>query len=325
MYPQKCNWLVCYKMDEDQYWVIDKLLDRAVELTTLQMYFLSKLDGKTDPYTIDESLSKEEVDSILHDLEFEFLLREDKHKLIWEDGMYMWTIHIPKRRKKRKKVAKICNALLLYSVLPIFLLGIFLRFHPIGSTVPDTAPGSFWLCIGIIILSAMIHEIAHGNACLAYGGNVFEYGVMISGLMPCFYTLMDYKGVKNGYKRLQIIAAGVESHLLLAGIGMIVARLFPELYMPAMHVFFVNIVLAIVNFSFIDTTDGMCIIGLLCFGDERIVDKAKRIARSKRYRKRLYKEGVNGYMKVGVSYMLCAVQILYPLLLVYEIMVVFGW
>lgn len=325
MYPQKCNWLVYQKIDNDTYLVNDRLLERTVELSAVQVAFLNKLDGKKDPYAIDDSLTKEQVDSILFDLEFEFLLREDKHKLLWEDGIYIWTVHIPKRRKFKRKVAKVCNDLLMYSVLPVLFVGIFCMLNPTERIVPNPEQYSFWWCLGALLISGGVHEIAHANACLGYGGYVFEYGVMFSGMMPCFYTLMDYKRVKNGFKRLQIIAAGVETHLLIIGASLIVARLFPDIYIIAIQVMIVNVVLAVVNFSFVDTTDGMSIIGFLCFGDERILDKAKRVTRNKRYRKRLYNEGLNGRMKVAVSYMLCATQIIYPLVLAFELMVLLGW
>lgn len=45
------------------------------------------------------------------------------------------------------------------------------------------------------------HEISHAIACLGYGGKFFEAGVMMKGIMPGAYVLIDDFGIKSRLKK----------------------------------------------------------------------------------------------------------------------------
>ena len=50
----------------------------------------------------------------------------------------------------------------------------------------------FGLLVGIFL-----HELGHMFACIAYGGEVFEVGVMLQFFLPGAYVLMNKNRIKN--------------------------------------------------------------------------------------------------------------------------------
>ena len=57
-YPCLTNWNRFKKIDRDTYLVKSVLEDNAFEMDTYSVWFAHQLDGKTDPYTVDEGLSE---------------------------------------------------------------------------------------------------------------------------------------------------------------------------------------------------------------------------------------------------------------------------
>lgn len=96
-YPMLCNW-VSFQKNDDHYVLSDFVNDLYYTVDEQYISFLKKLDGRTNPYTIDKSLTHSEVDVLLEELDKNDLLRNSRIlALSWE--MVLLTIWIPKKIK----------------------------------------------------------------------------------------------------------------------------------------------------------------------------------------------------------------------------------
>ena len=321
-HPTLANWIRFKRISENDYKIINLLYDEEIESDSYTVWFASQLNGKRNPYKIDKSKSKEDVDLLLDELESENVIRGDKRFFSKFFLLLLVTVWQPKVTTNLRVVSYVINGLLLTSFLPLLTFSIFYFLHYTYDLKFDymTLGCIFGLFIGLVM-----HELGHMFACLGYGGRVFEVGVMLQFLlMPGAYVLMNESNIKKRMKRIQVSAAGIEMNLLLSAIFLILSARFESLSGFFLGAAIQNSFLAFLNLTLVNGFDGMTIMGEL-LGVEGLVVKAKRITKSKLRKKRLKRDGISGRATIAVCYALRTIQIAFPLILILNIVGVISW
>lgn len=308
-YPMLNNWLTFKRINPYEYSVRDGLLEYEFTMGCDIADFARKLDGDHNPYYVDKRFSRAEVDQMMNALEDNDLLRYSK-TLISEFGSIYRTLWIPRFNKTSRAIAVIWNIVLNLLWLPVFILGIiaYTKKLPIG--------GSDYMLLGVIlglISGIVLHEFGHMCSGIYHGAKVFEMGVMISSFLPGAYVLLDSSNLKSKMAKIRISSAGVKSNLLLSGVFLLLACLFPSVGSPLLGAAINNAFLAFINITLIKGLDGAAIISDL-LGIDDIVSKSKEILHSKKARRRLSKKGLNGYAVMAIAVAVRATQIALPLL-----------
>lgn len=231
-YPRTANWLEFEPLEDGRYMVWDSMMDDTTKIEPEMMSFLRKLDGRTDPSQILTTLSKEDVDDVINNLTESGLVRKSGRRLDFGDRSLVYTLWIPKITERITRIAKICNAVLMLSNIPAFILGLLVYWKL--PDINDEEP-VWWMMIiltiagilGAVVVGGALHEISHAMACIAYGGSVYEFGLMFHGPLPGAYTFMSSNRVKGRVQHAQIDAAGVQMNLLLAGASFAMIHLVP--------------------------------------------------------------------------------------------------
>lgn len=308
-YPQLANWITFKKVDDSEYLVTNFLTDEEYAMDLYTVWYAKKLNGQRDPYRIDSRLSEKDVTDILDDLEEKDMLRQGKVISRSLSSIYV-TVWIPKITATLRIIAYIINKLLLILLVPLLCYSIYhFRIDYI-----DFGNGYFILgtIIGILV-GIVLHELGHMFACLAYGGRVFEIGVMVERFIPGAYVLMDINAIKKRMQRIQVDAAGIEMNLLITTFALILASNVEYFSGFFLGVAINNVFLALLNLLFINGFDGSAIISEI-FGTEIIVEKAKEITKRKGLKKQMLNKGVSGVAIVIFCYLLRAFQISLPIL-----------
>ena len=245
-YPKLNNWLVFRRKDEITYDVRDCLNDEELTMGVTIAGFARKLDGKHDPFQVDDTLTWEEVIGMLYALEEHGLLR---HSMVLSSsgGSVYRTLWFPRNCPLVRTLAALCNSALEALWLPTFAFGLWLYakcMPPVNSD--QILMGSV---LGIVF-GAMLHELAHASAGLAYGARVFEVGVMLEWFIPGVYVLMDAENVRSRLKRVQISTAGAEANMLLAGMCFVLACVHPDVGTAMLCAAVSNVLLAVLNITF---------------------------------------------------------------------------
>lgn len=274
-YPRMKNWLVFKKTGYGEYEVTDFMNDETYILGSVIAHFAKRLDGNTDPFSISASLSDDDVIGLLRELDKHNLLRRSRVLNASLDGFY-YTLWIPRMQRSKHTIPSVLNKLLQVLFLPVFISGVV----SLVNIWPDFYGGSLVVNSIIGILSAMmVHEIAHAFAGMAYGGNVFEIGIMFRFPFPGAYVLMDTESVQGHLKRAQIDAAGIEANILLAGIAFILAAKSQWNAEGFFYIALINTELALVNLLLIDGLDGAGVMSAL-LGVDSLGEMSKRYCRN---------------------------------------------
>lgn len=320
-HPTLANWIRFKKVSENEYEIVDLLHDEKIQTDAYKVWFARQLNGKRNPYRIDKNKSKEEVDLLLRELEAENVIR-DKRFFSKFFLFLLVTVWQPKVTNNFRIASYIVNGLLLISFLPLSVFSIFYFLYYTYDINFD------YMIVGSItgmLIGLVMHELGHMFACLAYGGRVFEVGVMLQFLlMPGAYVLMNESNIKKRMRRVQISAAGIEMNLLLSALFLIFSVNFEMLSGFYIAAAIQNIFLALLNLTLVDGFDGMSIMGEL-LGVENVINKARRITRFKFKRKKLENDGVSGNATIAVCYVLRGIQIALPLILALNIVGVITW
>lgn len=183
-YPFFSNWIAYKRIPgQDAYYVKDYILDTKSVVPAEMMRFAKKLDGKTDPYSIRGKRSLTETRELLDELDYFGVIRWDQGNISDGDGLYMRTIVLTRNTKLKRTISKILNVLLMVSFLPILILGIYVYLivddfgyydlSVLGRIVYAHPVLCLWgFNIFSLICGGATHELCHGLACRAYGGNV---------------------------------------------------------------------------------------------------------------------------------------------------------
>ena len=311
-YPMSNNWLSYHRISNIEYDVRDNLDGSVYTMGCNATKIAKSLDGRTNPYQIDHTLSKEDVESILFDLREYNLLRTSRI-LEWSLGNLLYTVWIPRRTAFLQIFAFFMNYFLLLLWLPTITFGIYVFIdNVIMIDIGFSVAGCF---IGFV-LGICLHELGHAFAGIAYHAKVFEVGIGFQCFMPCAYTLMEYFSCKRLHK-IQIDAAGIETNILLTGISLMLCAAFPRHGAVFFSIALFNFSLSVFNLLCLNGSDGMTILSNVIGKDvEALLKKAWRVVLSRKSRKRLRQKGIIGHALILTSYIVVILQIVAPLLLV---------
>jgi putative peptide zinc metalloprotease protein len=226
---------------------------------------------------------------------------------------------IPVITKKHRIFAKIANAVLRVIWLPMLIFSLVL------SANAETDNNIFGMLAGLVVgmlVGMVFHEAGHMFACLAYGGRIFEVGVLLRFFMPGAYVMLDTSDIKVRMKRIQINAAGVEMNFLLTAIFGIIACCSYETSSFFAAAAGNNLIMGLLNLTFINGLDGMNIIGEL-LGIENFVARASKTLFNRKYRKKLFRKGVSGKAIATACIVICLAQMALPLIFAINILGVF--
>lgn len=319
-YPKFANWVVLKKLNEEEFLAKNHITDEEYIIDSCTIRYAKKLDGKTNPFRIDERLSKKDVLSMLDDLEEKGLIRYGR--IIDKSLSSLWvTVWIPKITASFRILACIINKLLLFLWLPMICYSLYhfkiyhLNFEE-GLLISGTIAG--------ILIGTFLHESGHIVACLAYGGRVFEMGVMMERFMPGAYVLIDVESIKERMNRIQVYAAGIEMNIIIASVNLIFASNLEWGCDFLFGIAVTNIYMALLNLLLIEDFDGSAIVSEF-LGTSDIVKNAKKITKQKKLRRRMLGKGPLGIAVVAVCYLIRMFQILLYLLIALNVISIVGW
>ncbi len=255
-YPMLDPWLEFSRCGPDIYVVEDETSGMLYLMNSSVARFLKKLNGRTDPYGIDPAFSEREVQRLLSELEAHELLRTGRLIRCGRGTAYcgLW---FPVLCPLLKIIAKAFNRCLQVLWAPILACGIwsFLYHTPHGYASFST----FAYLLGVL-LGVLIHEISHACAGFVLGAKVSEVGIMVRFYVFFgAYTRIDLDRITSCAKRVQVLAAGIESNFLLAGCFLLICcySRFPSVFFSAATA---NAVLGLLNLAFIPGFDGRFIL-----------------------------------------------------------------
>ena len=317
-FTRKNHYLQFKPIDDDWVYIENFLTGETWEVSREIAEFLKALNGKTNPYKINEELSEEFVDELLDDFDEEGWLYSGKRLMSGGLGTALFTLWIPDVKIWHRIAAKIWNSLLMLLYLPVFIIGVSILMR---GNFPFVDHDCNWgICyLAGLVPGLMLHELSHAAACLSDArGNVFEFGIMIRYFLPGAYVVLDTEKIRNRFKKAQIFAAGIEMNLLLAGIFLILLKFGWFDCSLLLYAALLNGILAAFNLALIGPLDGMKIFSEL-LGVKNIVDKAKKLIFDNDAKKILRKRGINGRAAIASCYIIVGFQILLPLILILNV------
>lgn len=294
-YPNLNSWVIVESESENTVHLRDLLFDEEYLFPAWIVGFIKKLDGKTDPYTIDSKLSRKVVDTIIQYLDEESLIYWGKWRH-FGTGTITRPIIVVREKHYTRALARILNMVLACLWLPCLLTGgIAFAHHP---HIGDLSSLQYYMVgVVIVLFAGLLHELAHAMASFAYGGIVVEMGVQVMWVFPGFYVAMNNDPIPHRLQKIQTHAAGVEMNLLLAGVGLLLASKGGVLEGVSFVFAVINTVLGLLNLTFFDSFDGCKIMGDL-MGDEDCIGVAKSIVFKQKKRRKVCRRGINGYLYV---------------------------
>lgn len=308
-YPMLTNYCDILYNEEDHPFLRFYAMDQDIPLDSNAVYFLSSLDGKTDPYTIWPDVPKEDVDELLEFLEDNWLIRRSR-VLVKGPGSIQWTLWIPKITSQKHFFANLYNIVIMLWPMWLFLgwLGFWYSMPLHTCSHPEG-----WGMLGLI-LGFPIHELGHMCAGLCYGGKIFELGFGFQWFLPIGYVMQESKGIKNPLKLAQINFAGIEANMTFAGILLLLAYFFPSANRALFYAAFFNVFNGILNLLFCDGLDGYHILenllGIVHLGEISNAVVSRRSARNG-----LLRHGSTGAAVILICYIVKALSLAFPLIL----------
>ncbi len=270
----------------------DGLFRERLRLDEREALLVSRLDGKTDPHSVDCGMDGEEIDSFLAELDEELLTCPAP---VERTGFGSYTLPLFFFGPTAKRTAsRILDTGLRLLWIPVFAWGIpaWLR---VGSEL-----GLIQLLLGILLGLAVgmpLHECAHAFTALAHGARLYEAGVMLLFFRPCAYVVVNEEQIRSRFGKISFHLAGVKMNLLLFGVFVAAARLLDHsgsLSCVLSVAGLCNAALGITNMTLIRGVDGSSAIGAL-LGNSDYVGDAIETLLSARRRRRLRRMGLNGY------------------------------
>jgi hypothetical protein len=116
----------------------------------------------------------------------------------------------------------------------------------------------------------------------------------------------------------------VETDLFLAGLFLILGAFLPNAGGMFLLAAALNGFLALMHLMLLPNSDGAAILSEI-LGTENIIAKAQEIVRNKEMRTALMAKGIHGAVGIGISYVLFGLQIIFPILLILNILEVIAW
>ncbi len=246
-YPKMTNYLIAKRRADRRYQVKNVLKNTVFIMDPFEYFFLTYLNGINDPYDY-PALENYEIEETLKKF-----IENDLVRFGTKMTSGMSTFYIPRKTKAAGILPAVFNLLLILTFLPVFGYGLY-TVQKYMTAINTNSHYFLGLVFGLL-LSSIVHEVSHAVACLSYGGYFFEFGFLIN-ILPGIYALIDYSNVERRLRRVQIIAAGIEGNLLLAGLNFILAANSPFGSGLFFWIGAVNVVYAALNLSTMGNLDG---------------------------------------------------------------------
>lgn len=323
-YPKFANWVSIHRIKEtDRFLVKDHLLEGEYEFGDVEyVRFVKSLDGETDPYTINTSLSRDDVEHFLNFLNENELVRYGRVVKIGV-GSALFSILFPKRAAPIKRIiARILSFLLLVSFIPVFTTGCYffpkidIDFNPLQTVIGYV--------LGLAT-AMIVHEVfGHGLANVAYNiiGKNYEIGIMVQHfVMFGAYVLLDEQQIKKRWHRIQTLAAGVEQNFLTAGLSLILSYYVPSISTILFNIGISNAIIGLINLLLVNGLDGYHIFCELLGCDHDIVGQAVTAFMNRSF----LPKGSTSNMKILSSFFIIVTQAAFPILLVINVLGVISW
>lgn len=310
--------LLYKKIDESRYKVKNIENNEIFELGVNIVSFMNKLDGKTDPFTINTCLSDFEIEEVLDFLWDNELITKKKLKKI---GFLSYGIPLfrVKTTQKMRIASRLLNVLLMIFFVPVFITGLY-AVKDIYSLIDQNGFSYLiGLCVGIA-LGVIFHECGHAIAGLGYNAHIFTCGIII-GITPGAYVEIYDEHLKSSLQKAQISAAGIEMNLLLCGLSMICMRLVNSALSLLGGIAFSNLLLASVNLLPIIGVDGSQIINKL-IGEDLILCSDILIT-DKSFLSHSF-SNVRGLAEICSCILTVLSQISYPMLIIANILYIWS-
>lgn len=314
-YPKMDRYLAFKRKDSNTVKVSNEVYELSWEMDIWVARFLHKLDGKTNPYKIDPYMNRTEVAHLLEILEEAELLDDGERVFSMGIGSIIVPLWSPKVTQWYRLIGRLWNKVLMLCWLPIFFLGL-VEFLTQEWTGPESAFGTFYGYL-IFAFGILLHELSHAAACFDYGGSFYELGIMTHYFLPGAYVMISYDNVKNRMKRAQISVAGIESNMLLAGICLCLLKM--GWFNPVALLFgaFLNVITAVFNCSLLEGLDGIKIYQEFLGKD--FLEKAKRLIRDPKGKRKIRRRGINGKVTIIACYLIVIMQVLLPITLLINV------
>lgn len=318
-YPKWNNYCTLKRKD-DEVKITNHILEETFTLPIEIVRFGKKLDGKTNPYSIDKRLNRSMVCDLLKTLDALGCIRQSR-VLSKSIGSILFSLYIPNKISPYMRIfAWFYNKALQISFLPMLIFGI-----SYFSNSSETGDGGMYIGIILGFVSGIIlHETSHALAALSCPkGRFFEMGIGISYfIMPIAYALVDVRQVKNRFQRVQVNLAGIETNIFLCGLFLLLAGLcgstFWEMFLGAA---IQNGFLGLLNLVFSNGIDGANAMAEL-MGDRSntFISKSRKLIFNKKERQRVLSIGINGYAIVTSAYVFQLLQLTIPALYIWNVL-----
>lgn len=126
------------------------------------------------------------------------------------------------RIRKIRPACKLLNGVLPGGAVLALVAGITMRF--LLSDGVDMNNFNLPLYVGLLIASAVLHELAHLWAAISYSFPVFEAGILVENVFGiCLYVAHGRKPGVTKAEEIQVALAGIEANLLIMGLFLIVS------------------------------------------------------------------------------------------------------
>lgn len=317
-YPKKNHYLSFKRIGEDKYVIKHFLTEEEWEAPAQYVHFLKSLNGRRNPYEICPEMDKATVKELLLQLKEEELLDSGKRFSHQGFGEFLFALFTPEISIIHKRLGALWNNLLMVSWLPVFIAGCYFLKNMEWYTV-DYELNQVVCYILTISVATIVHELSHAAACIAYGGELYEMGVLWNVVLPGAYVMIDTDKIKNKFKRMQVYAAGVEANLFIVGLSLcaLILQIFDSYFLIAMAI--INFLFALLNICMLLNLDGMRVFSEI-FGDDMFLLTALVLLFDKDDRRMLRKRGIAGEMTIIASYTILGFQVILFLVLLVNIL-----
>lgn len=279
-YPQLINTLVYKRLNGNTYRVLDCLTDNEYELGSEIVRFANMLDGKTDPYATDSSLSDEQITETLEWFKENGLTRTSKIQ-----KRSFLTYNIDLFRIKPTATKRILARILNFALIILFVPAL----------------------IGGIITAINMPNLADVDAIQQF-----------IGLLPGAYVQEDDEFIKNALKKAQISFAGIEMNLFLCGISLIFMGIFQSAKSVFWGIAAINLLLGLSNIlPLLSYVDGLHTVSDLVGGD--FILYASELAFNKNFLKAASHKGIEGFAEIFICFWVLISRISLPVFIIANI------
>ena len=306
-YLRKNRYLIFKRLDKDTVEVWNDILEEGYEMNLHDARFLYALNGTNDPYEIDLDMPCQEVTFMLEAFIEEGLVDYGERIRILGIGSMIMPLWLPKVTRIHRLLAIIWNRILMLCFIPVFFMGMkILFFKEFRWGGAESAHPILWAVI-FTIFCTFLHELSHAAAALDYGGRIYEFGITIHYFFPGAYVLISKNNIKNRMKRAQVMAAGIESNLLMTGLCLCLLKCeyFDQFSLLASVL--LNALLIFSNCSLINGADGLNIYQEFLCPD--FLDKSWKLIRNPTRKSRLKQKGLNGKITILSCYLIVMMQL----------------